>query len=215
MSIQKIVTAVCLTVLTFNFSSSVKADNLLEFSIDGGNTFGDSFVIDADSSVEVDIFLSETAPDTALANDGLVGFGLRGLLGSTDAGSISAGNLDSVYDFPATEEFTADSVTLEGLVLNNPVPTGSRIALGSFLFDSSGEGTSILTFGDIQPGAGSANANWLTGAGVELDEAVFGAGSAGTFRLTLSTSAIPEPSSLMVLGLVSAVTVLRRKRLVS
>ncbi|MEL7500229.1 MAG: PEP-CTERM sorting domain-containing protein [Planctomycetota bacterium] len=212
MSYQKITNTMLLLVLTLSWSANANADIVIQFSIDDGATFGDSFNIDRGSSVNVGVFLTESSPDTALANDGLLGFGLTGNLASSNFGAISAASPDSAFDFQATNEFSATSIDWESLVLNNSVPTGSRIALGSFQFDSIADGISTFTFGDIQPGAGSTNANWLSGAGVELDEAVFGTGAADTFQLTLSTTAIPEPGSASMFAMGAMLLVLRRRR---
>ncbi len=212
MSYQKITNTLLLLVLTLSWSASSNADNVIQFSIDNGSTFGNSFNIDPGSSVNVGVFLTESSPDTALANDGLLGFGLTGNLASSNIGVISAASPEPVFDFQATNEFTATSINWEALVNNNTIPTGSRIALGSFQFDSTADGTSTFTFGDIQPGSGSANVNWLTGAGTELDEAIFGTGAAGTFQLTLSTAAVPEPGSAGVIAMGSLLLILRRRR---
>jgi hypothetical protein len=212
MSYYKIPAALFLLVFSLSFSASSHADNLIQFSIDGGSTFGDSFVIDTGSSVDAGVFLSETSPDTALSDDGLLGFGLTGTLASADAGVIAAASPDSVFDLLTTDEFTSTTINWESAAFSNAAPTGSSIALGSFGFDSIADGTSTLTFGDIQPGAGSANANWLTGAGAELDQNIFGSGSTGTFQVSISTSAVPEPSSVVLLGLASSLVFVRRRR---
>jgi hypothetical protein len=209
MRIQKIATTLCLLVLMLAYNTTAHADNLIQFSIDGGTTFGDSFVIDAGSTVDVGVFLSETAPDTVLNDDGLFGFGLTGILSSGAAGAIADASPETVFNGVFTNEFDASSITWNVGVLTGDVPTGSSIALGSFQFDSSGDGASTLTFADIDPDA----PNWLAGDGTtELDDNIFGAGSTRTFQLNLSTTAVPEPSSVVLLGLASTLGLLRRKR---
>ena len=211
MNYTRRVSLLAFAMLSMVCAGNAKADLVLEFSIDGGSTFGDSFVVENDSTSTLSVFLSETAPDTVLSDDGLLGFGLRGSLAS-GSGSITSGNIDPVFDFTNTEEFTATSLAWEGLVFNNTVPQGSRILLGQFDYQLAGDETSVFEFVDFTPGSGSANANWLTGGGAELDEAIFGAGSPGVFQLTLSTSAIPEPASATMLAAASLVLIIRRRR---
>ena len=192
-------------------ASNAYADYTVEFSIDGGSTFGNSFIVDNGASATVSVFLTESAPDSTVTNDGLLGFGLSGVL-SSGPGEVTFADLDPIWDFPSTEEFTATSLDWEGLVFSNSAPLGPRVLLGQFGYNVTGEGTSSLTFSDIQPGSGSANANWLSGGGAELDEAIFGSESTGSFQLTFSTEGIPEPASATILAATSLGFFVRRRR---
>jgi len=172
----------------------------LGFSIDGGNTFSNSFDVVTGSSTDIEVYLSDLAPSTILSSEGLFGLGLQGDLDSTAAGSIGSATLNPTYDFVTTDNFNALAIEWEAAVLVNNIPTASSILLGTFQFDSTANGVSALTFGDIRPGATSAEASWVTGLGNELDESIFGTGATNTFVLSLNS--IPEPgtASLFVVG---------------
>ncbi|MEO1526976.1 MAG: PEP-CTERM sorting domain-containing protein [Planctomycetota bacterium] len=192
--------------------STASAELSIDFSIDDGNTFGNAFEIEDGSVTTIGLFLSQMGGTSVLNDEGLLGFGLAGTLEAGSPGEITSVTNNPVFDFETTEQFTSGTVAMEAAVLTNAPPTGSRIFLGEFEFTSTGIGQSTFQFADLTPGSGSANVSWLSGTGTELDEQIFGADSIESFGLTLSTTAIPEPSSasLMFFGL--SAFVLRRRR---
>lgn len=207
-----------LSLLSFVFLASIgeaRAGLVLEFSVDGGATFGNSFRVAENSSTTVGVVIAEFAPDTILSDQGLLGFGLAGSVLQPDSGFISNASIDPVFDFKTTDQFTGESISWEAAVFLNSVPTGSRIQLGSFQFDATGLGDTTIEFGDIQPGTGSANVNWLSGGFDELDEVIFGPGGNDTPRLSFSVVAVPEPSSFALIAVGALASIgwgLRRKR---
>jgi len=183
----------------------------LDFSIDGGNSFGNSFDIGVGSSTDVEVYLSEIPPDALLSTEGLFGFGLLGDLDMAAPGEITAASINAEFDFVSSSNFNSVAIEWDAAVLANSIPTQSRVLLGNIQFDSSGAGVSMFTFGDRLPGTGTANASWLTGIGTELDELVFGTGATNTYSLALK--AVPEPVALPLI-LISAMALgVRRKRI--
>lgn len=177
-------------------SSPSSAGIVLTFSIDDGVTFGDTFDISTGETTRVGIYLSETPPDTVLTDDGLFGYGLIGELESNLFGEIVGSSVAPAFDTVLTNDFSIDSLRSEAAAFSNAIPTGDHLLLGFFDFESIGEGSSLLSFGDISPGVGSANASWVSGVGSDLDQSIFGSGAADRFGLTLnSVAAVPEPSS--------------------
>jgi len=194
----------------FAFGGAACSAQQLNFSIDGGNTFGNSFNIAAGSSTDVEVYLSEIPPDTILSTEGLFSLGLNGDLDSAAFGSISAASIDPTFDFITAENSNTIALEWEAAVLVNVIPAAPSVRLGSFQFDSNGPGVSSFTFGDIRTSANSNNVNWLTEAGTELDELIFGAGSTNTYSLTLGT-AIPEPGAVSLMMLCGMLLGFRRR----
>ncbi|OYP38162.1 PEP-CTERM sorting domain-containing protein [Rhodopirellula sp. MGV] len=190
-----------------------RAEVILQFSIDNGNTFGNSFDIQKDSRTSVGVYLAEISPESILSDQGLLGFGLVAeVVSSESAGAISRTAIADAFDFISTNDFTGQSFAWEAAAFGNVPPAGPRLLLGEFDFDSIGEGTTTFRFGDIQPGVGSINANWLTAAGTELDQSIFGIGALDTTSLSLRTSAVPEPTSAIGLMAGSIAMLVRRRR---
>ncbi|MCC9602647.1 PEP-CTERM sorting domain-containing protein [Stieleria sp. JC731] len=195
------------------FSHNADAALMINFSVDDGASFGNSFTIEEGSVTKIGIFLSESGNTSILTDEGLLGFGLTGTLEAASPGTITSVTTNPVFDFNTGEAFTSQSITMESAIFTNPVPTGSSIFLGDFEFASTGAGESNFLFSDLTPGSGTANASWLSGIGTELDSQIFGTGSADNFGLTLNTTAVPEPGSfgLFLIGL-PALLLNRRRR---
>jgi len=143
----------------------------------------------------VDVFLNEDDADNILDIEGLFGLGLTAVATPTTCGVISAAMIDPLYDFNTIDEFTDSTIDWEAAILLNDIPVAQSIFLGSFQFDTTASGTTVFSFADRLPGTGTANVNWLSGAGTELDQLIFGAGATGTFDLTINSTVIPEPGS--------------------
>ncbi len=210
---MKIVTQLIYTVILFAcLSPQLNADVSLAFSTDNGGSFSNEANVLAGDLVKVTVFLAESTPDTVLATDGLLGFGLTGFATLSGSGTITAASHSSEFDFSSTDSFSTSMLDWEALVLNNAVPTGSNIVLGSFDFQTVADGSTAIEFGDIQPGSTSAEANWLSGAGSELDEVIFGTGATDTFQFRINVSSVPEPSSAAVILLGSFLLAFGRRR---
>ncbi len=210
---MKIATHLVFTfILSACLSSQLNADVVVAFSTDNGNSLSNEANILAGDLVTVSVFLAESNPDTILANDGLLGFGLTGIANLDGSGTITDAGHNPVFDFSSTDDFSSSSIDWEALVLNNTVPTGSRILLGSFDFQTVSDGSTTFEFGDIQPGSTSAEANWLSGAGSELDQVIFGTGSSDTFQFVVNVSSVPEPASSAILLLGSLALACNRRR---
>jgi len=76
------------------------------------------------------------------------------------------------------------------------IPISQSIFLGSFQFDTIADGSTVISFADRLVGTGTANTGWLDGAGLELDQLLFGPGATNTFDVTINSIAIPEPGPL-------------------
>ncbi|MEM9412538.1 MAG: hypothetical protein AAGA30_15595 [Planctomycetota bacterium] len=211
----KTIFSVC-TLLVIGLSQNATADLILTFSNDDGVTFGDNLEITDGQTGVVSIYLAQTDPTTLLSVDGLTGFGLSVDLESTGAGTLVSSEVDSAFDFVQTEEFTETTALLDAAAFFNSTPVASMVRLGSFEFSATRQGTATLSIGDIRPGDTSADVNWLSGTGAELDQLVFGSGSANRFDLTLSVVPVPEPgyctTIALLFGSLSTLS-MRRKRI--
>ncbi len=178
------------------FGRAAPAGLVLNFSSDGGSSFSSDFNATTGDSLQIGVYLTDTDAGGVLATDGLFGFGLSGSTSPTNLGMITATAINPVFDFGTTDEFTASTVQWEDIVLLNDIPTGQSISLGTFTYESSSSGTTLFTFGHNAPGA----TKWLAGDGITvLDEAIFGPGAVETYQVTVTTLAVPEPSSFCVL----------------
>ncbi|MFK7767401.1 MAG: PEP-CTERM sorting domain-containing protein [Mariniblastus sp.] len=208
MNIRSKIFFAMLTLIAMIFCKPASADPIITFSIDNGLTFSNTFVVEAGSSTVIDIFLIDTA-GTILADEDLLGFGLRGAT-TTSSGVISSAAVDDIFDFKDSDTFTATGIEWEASAFSNPAPSGPNVELGSFQFDSTGDGTSVFNFTDRTPGTTSAEVNWLTGLGNELDQRIFPVGT-GSYQLNI-VAGVPEPGSMTVLLLVGVAGTLRRRR---
>ena len=217
MKFQKLASwnASLLLIVLLTFVASTGSAQTIEFSIDGGNTFGDTFTVVDGSITNVGVYLSDLPANNVLATEGLFSFGLVGDLDPNAPGTISSATINPAYDFLITDTSSAIALEWEAAILVNAVPTASSVLIGNFQFNSNGPGVSNFTFGDNQPGSDTSVLNWLTGTGAVLDEDIFGTGSTDTFSLVFSTAAVPEPCAMtMVLMGSLLLSVYRRRELV-
>lgn len=203
--------------LLAGFSKPACADLILSFSADNGVSFSDSFTVAVDDSLTIGIYLQQTAPDTILTDEGMVGWGFDLTRDNVALGSISNAAANSVYDFENHNVTTAAGFEWEyGTTSTDPADfQGSLFHLGSFQFDPTGEGSTLFTVEDRRVGTGFGNASWLTPLANNFDEQLFGSGAAGSFQFSINATAVPEPSSLVLMSGVAAFGVLRRRRRVS
>lgn len=192
------------------FCRAATAGLILNFSSDGGSSFSNDFTAITGDSLQIGVYLTDTDAGSVLATDGLFGFGLSGSTSSTNLGMITAAAINPVFDFGTTDEFTTSTIEWEDIVLLNDIPTGQSIWLGTFTYESSSNGTTLFTFGHNAPGV----TKWLAGDGITvLDEAIFGPGALETYQVTVTTQAIPEPSSFcVVLGGIACTGMFYRRR---
>jgi len=139
-----------------------------------------------------------------LTSEGLFGFALDGDLDAGSLGSVTSASINPQYDFVNTG-LNVVALDWEAAILFNSTPMAANILLGEFQYDSTGVGVSTFTFGDLRPGTTTVEAGWLTELGTELDQRIFGAGATDTFSLSLTASAVPEPStvSLFLIGVLT------------
>lgn len=198
----------------FSATGTANADIFALFSDDNGATFSNSYVVTTGSTLTVDVFLGQNGGNTELTDSGLFTFGLAATAPSTASGSISSATLNPDFDLPLTDQFDADSIDWNAAVLANSAPTGNEVLLGSFDWTTVADGTTTLSFGDILPGTGAANATWVTDNGVTLDEIIFGPGATDTFDLTIEAiSQVPEPGSAALIGFLFVGLMGRRVRI--
>ena len=206
----RILALLLLSSVLIQFSGEVYGA-ILQFSTDNGTTFDNTVNTPTNTGVTIQVFLNDSG-DTTLADQGLLGFGLRVAASPSNLGMIDNGVLNPVFEFTTTNTVTPSSVDWATAVFLNPPPNGPSVFLGSFDFTPTADGSTVLSFGDIQPGSGSVNANWSSGTGTVLDEVIFGPNAANTFSLTINSTAVPEPTVAPILGLALACMAQRRRR---
>lgn len=185
---------------------------VLDFSDDNGVSFADDFTVQTGEGLTIGVFLRQTAPDTILNDEGIVSWGFD-LTRSLSSGTLASPTVNPEFDFENHNVATAAGYELEYAQTSGVGVSGDSIPLASFEFTSLSDGTTDFEIGDRLVGAGPGNATWFTSGFVELDEQIFGTGAVDTYRFSVSSiSAVPEPSSLMVLGGVFGVSILRRPR---
>lgn len=199
------VMAAAVMAVTALVPTAAYADIFIEFS--DGSTVNDNFEIQVGTPTQIQIFLTETSPNTDLSVDGLVGFGLSGDYAATEgsAAVVTSLSVNPDFDLVIQDDFTTDSIEVAAAVLFNPIVTGSSILLGSFEVTASGLGTTEFTFIDQNPDPFS---DFASGTGTDLDPTIF----AGARSFSVSLTAVPEPSSIAVLAIPAWIISYRRRR---
>jgi hypothetical protein len=199
--------------LLVSFTGVANADLFALFSDDGGTTFSNSYTVTTGSTLTIDVFLGQSSPNTELTDEGLFSLGLAATSPSAASAIVTGTTLNPTFDFVSTDSFTSTSIDWEAAVLANAVPMGSEILLGSFDLATTADGVTVFSFGDIQPGTGAANANWLTPDSTVLDELIFDARSEESYGLTIeAVSNVPEPGAAGLVGLFCIALARRRVR---
>ena len=182
-------------------AATAKADLILSLSADGGATFGNEFDVETGERLNLGIYLQQTPPDDSLTSEGLISFGLDLTQSPISFGAISEITVNPDFDMEEHNLVTSDGFEWEYLQSASTGITGSSIFLGSFVFDTTADGSTLFTITDRLPGTGFENASWYTQTGTELDLSIFGAGAASSFQFTVnSTTAVPEPNSFCLLA---------------
>lgn len=187
------------------------ADVFLSFSEDGGATFAENFETRVDESLTIGIYLRESAPDTVLSNEGLVSFGVRVNALPGQVGTIFGATPDSRFDLENHNVTTSTGFDWEYADTDPITDLGSIVRLGSFEYEANSLGTTTFSVEDRLIGSGIGNASWLTPSLGVLDEQIFGSNAEDSFQFSISTTAIPEPSTLLPCGL-ATLFLLRRTR---
>ncbi len=185
------------------------ADIFPVFSDDGGSSFSDTFSTTPGGTVTVGVYVEESAPNTELSAQGLIGFGFD-ITHTTGLGSISSATPNAVFDIENHNVTNADGFEWEYFENTGTGISGNRLFLGAFDFDATANGTTTFTLGDRLPGTGFANESWLTPGLTALDEDIFGAGATGEFEFFIV--AVPEPGAfLLAFPMLGAMLIRRRK----
>lgn len=200
---------------------------------DGSGAFRDSFNIPAQGgAVDIQVFISDTGdPSPFLPNpnqtnnlntNGLVGAAFRL---SSDAPGVARVNttgdvsLNPAFNFSPTVAVNGGNVDVSelALVFGGGIPTGGtgRIYLATLRFTAfASSGSTILGFSDFSTAFGQTSlgnaASPATNGGAVLDPANLPA-TPGLFSnsATITIGAVPEPSSLMLVGLGLAAVAVR------
>jgi len=185
---------------------SAHADLFVEFS--DGTTVGNNFSVSAGSTETISIFLTESAPNTELSTDGLIGYGLRANYGATSGTSalVTGYAHNGDFNFDVANNISATDLEVAASAILVPAVTGTSVLLGQMDVQVSAIGTTVFTFDDRTAGAFS---NFATESGADLDPIIFAGGR--TFDLTIV--GVPEPSSCAILfGLTLFGAMNRRRR---
>ncbi|MDM4014178.1 hypothetical protein [Roseiconus lacunae] len=192
---------------------------VLSFSTDSGASFTNAISTTVGDSVDVELYLRETAGENRLSNDGLIGFGTRAII---DPSFITI--RDVTFNSLLFSDFSASSgvripseFSIVGEALIGIDPKGSEILLGAFTVDTNAKGTSEIRFGDFDPRPNRADFAFNDALFTTFDKELFAidptidaADRSRTHALTIT--AVPEPSSLSFLAiLLFALTTLRKR----
>lgn len=194
---------------------SASADFVLGFSDDEGASFATAFDLGLGDTANIGIYLQQAGADSVLTVEGLSSWGLDLNHTSPSFGTIVGASANPVFDISNHEVSTATGFEWEFGESADLGVLGDSILLGSFQYQADSEGSTIFTVKDRLPGAGFGNSSWLTPALTELDEQIFGIGAAGDFQFSVnsaSVSAVPEPTSLVLLGGVASMMLMVRRR---
>lgn len=188
----------------FLLASTAEADQILAFSTDSGATFSDAFEVNVGETVTVGLYLNEIGPDTDLADDGLIGFGLD-LSYIAEFGTISSADPSAFFNVQNHDVRSATGFEWEYFEENSSGLRGSTVFLGSLDFASTQTGLTNFTISDRLVGGGFSNASWFTVSANSLDENIFGNGATDTYSFSINSSAVPEPSGVILLAAMAGV----------
>lgn len=156
------------------------------FSTDGGSTFSNTGSVTVGNTISVGVYLEDSDTNGPVATDGLLGFGIIGDLLPQNLGLINNTAIDAAFGIRQTGASSSVKIDWEAATFIMP-PSGSPVLLGTFDYQSTAAGTSVIDFSDKRPGSSSADTDWASGTGVELDETIFGAGATGTFSFSINS----------------------------
>jgi len=206
MKVFKPCSLVTLSIFTLLSVKAASADLILDFSTDGTV---DRFSVVEGQKIEIPVYLRQLSVNTMspdITIDPLESFGLTGTLTGGTASftaAIAAAPFNELDDSIVTSTTMADLV---GSVFLDAGQNGAAIKLGAFTVMGKTAGdVSTLTLSDTFPSFGDfVTANALE----DFDADVFGP----TPFTTITTTAVPEPGSSLLIFFVTLVGLLRRSR---
>ncbi|MEM1227033.1 MAG: PEP-CTERM sorting domain-containing protein [Planctomycetota bacterium] len=189
--------------LSLCFGGTVHAGIVLSFSPDGSPV---NFLDSVGSAIEIPLFVNQTIPlalgEPDLTIDGLAGFGF---IGTVDPafGQITNFTFAPPYialNFPV---FPSSSEVIAGGNLNFPSPTGRSIQLGTFTVQATSPGDFVLTITDDP-----IFDDFVTDSFTTIDTVIFPTSSTSYSAII---TAVPEPSSMLLVGVIAGACVIRRR----
>lgn len=189
--------------LSLCFGGTVHAGIVLSFSPDGSPV---NFLDSVGSAIEIPLFVNQTIPlalgEPDLTIDGLAGFGF---IGTVDPafGQITNFTFAPPYialNFPV---FPSSSEVIAGGNLNFPSPTGGSIQLGTFTVQATSPGDFVLTITDDP-----FFDDFVTDSFTTIDTVIFPTSSTSYSAII---TAVPEPSSMLLVGVIAGACVIRRR----
>jgi hypothetical protein len=179
-------------------------DLILDFSADGSVS---QFTVDAGQTIEVPIYLRQlSVMSVDLTTDALTDFGLNGALMGGDS-TITGVRANGVFEVDFSEVLNDGSNAELAASTFGSGQTGEAILLGSFTIMGISEGTTMLNLTDSNP-APTAQDFLTASFANNFDADVFAPSAAVAIRV----SAVPEPSSLLMLGCLGLTFVQRRRK---
>lgn len=197
-----------LALLYVSFSCTAHAGIVLSFSADGSPV---SFSGTVGSPIEIPVFVRQSAPlavgEPDLTTDGLAGFGMIGSVDPT-FGQVTNFTFASPYVPLNTPTFPSASEAIAGGDLTFPSPTGSAIQLGTFTVQATSPGNFLLTITDDP-----AFDDFVTDSFASIDSVIFPTGGTSySANISTTSTAVPEPSSLLLFSAVAGACIIRRRR---
>jgi hypothetical protein len=193
--------------------ATARADYSFQFT-DGSGATQTNFTVGLGQTVDVRVYLLQSGADTGLTTSGLRSGGAGVSYNQAIANVASTGAItpNPAFDTSSKGLGTGNATVNVSQVLNPPVtaPTtgadANRILLGTFTFTGISGGTTTVATFDPHPAPTDDN---VLGNGTVLDAGILNSSVA-------ITVAVPEPSTLLLTGLVAsgiAGAALRRRRL--
>jgi hypothetical protein len=176
------------------FSSVCNGGFFLSFSADGSVT---NYNVAVGGVVDIPVYLRETVTNN-LATRGMEFIGVRVNFsnGSGDATLVQAPVINPLFsDFKIEQSSPTFSIVSGGVPLGATIPKNSPLLLGTFRFQGNllNNITTIRLADPDRFGAGFNGDNLLAGPGEELDTSI-------NFSETVTITAVPEPSTLILVG---------------
>lgn len=185
------------------------AGYIIQFSTDPSVNH---FDVAVGSTLDVGIYVAQTAPSSALTDFGLISVGLGITFDPTKIQIDGANPFTFSGNFPSGHDVAFSNGTLriygESLFNNvgaNPGPVpfkGDTILIGTLSLQTLVAGNFNVSVGDYEPSAPDFADFGLGGLGANtnFDKLLFGNNTQGTFQFSAGLTAVPEPSSILLLG---------------